>query len=267
MKPVRHATDARSLAGQWVGAAAAVGGFLLTGLSGLPEPPVLHPEHLLVWWGGHPPVVAAVSLLRLGGLVCGTYWLCLCSAVIVFTRSGRILRPGRLNLPGLGRLMKIATGGSLLGVAMVCATGCATTAGRPPTAAATPPELVPLGNAAAPAKTPAAAGPLLQTGQGASSPTTHPTATGEPAPSPTAPPPALRAGTDADTTATSWSVRPGDDLWSITESVLIARLGHAPDQRQIAALWLRVVDANRPNLPDPANPNLIFAGDIVTIPG
>lgn len=260
-------TDGHTLARQCAAAAAAVGGFLLTDLSSLPEPPVLHPEHLVAWWGAHPPVLGAVSLLRVGGLVCGIYWLLLCSAVIAFNRSGHLLRLARVRLPGLGRLMKVATGGSLLGVAVLCTAGCATTARHSPAATPRPPELVPLENPAAGAKPLQASAPHLQAAPAISTPGRSEPVTREPPSSPaTAPPAALPTTAIADTTATSWTVRPGEDLWSITESVLITRLGHAPDQRKVAALWLRVIDANRPNLPDPANPNLIFAGDIVMIP-
>lgn len=250
----------------------AVGGFLLTYLSPVPEPPVLHPGHLVAWWGAHPPVIAAMSLLRIAGLLFGGYWLLLCSAVIVFTRSGHLLRLVPLRLPGMGHLMKVATGGSLLGVAVVCATGCATTAGHSSAAAPRPPELVQLDNPTAPSTPPHVTVPHLQ-----AAPATSPPARGEPGaiqpgpPPPTAspeaaPPAAFPTTAMASTEATSWTVKPGEDLWSITESVLIARLGHAPDQREVAALWVRVIDINRPGLPDPANPNLIFAGDVVVIP-
>lgn len=259
--------DGPTLACQWAGAAAAVGGFLLTDLSSLPEPPVLHPDRLLAWWGAHPPVLGAMSLLRAGGLVFGIYWLLLCSAVIVFTRSGHFLRLARLRLPGLGHLMKVATGGSLLGVAAICAAGCATTAGHSHAAVPRPPELVPLDSPAARAKPLPAPAPQLQAAPATSTPPRSEPVTREPPSSPAAAPPAaLPTTAAANTTATSWTVKPGEDLWSITESVLATRLGHPPDQREVAALWLRVIDANRPDLPDPANPNLIFAGDIVMIP-
>ena len=272
MNPVTKTTDGPGLARQWAGAAVAVGGFLLTDLSPVPEPPLLHPGHLVAWWGVHPPVVAAMSLLRVGGLVCGGYWLFLCSMVIVFTRSGHLLRLARLRLPGMGHLMKVATGSSLLGVAVVCATGCATTAGHPSAAAPRPPELVPLDNPTASATPPRITVRRLQAAPATSTPARGEPATRQPdLPPPTAspqaaPPPVLPTTTTTSTAATSWTVRPGEDLWSITESVLIARLGHAPDQREVAALWIRVIDTNRPDLPDPANPNLIFAGDVVVIP-
>lgn len=264
-------TDGPALARQWAGAALAVGGLLLTDLSPVPDPPVLHPGHLIAWWGAHQPVVAAMSLLRVGGLLCGGYWLLLCSAVVVFKRAGHLVRLARLRLPGIGHLMRVATGGSLIGVAVVCAAGCATTAGHPSATAPRPPELVPLDNPSAPSTPPRITVPHLQAAPAASTPARGGPATGQPGlPPPTASadaaPAAVPTATTSSTAATSWTVRPGEDLWSITESVLIARLGHAPDQREVAALWIRVIDTNRPDLPDPANPNLIFAGDTVVIP-
>lgn len=252
------------LARQWSAAALAVGGFTLSGLSNLPGPPVLHPEHLLQWWGENPPVVAAMSLLRLGGLVCGIYWLVLCTSVIVFTRSGHLLQLTHLRLPGLRRLIRVATSGSLFGIAVVCAAGCAGTGGRPAAPAAKPPELLPLPQAS-PGGTPPVTPPLLEQAPAVPPPpTAAPTAPPPSTASPASPP--VLPTTSAATTSTSWTVRPGEDLWSITESVLIARLGHRPDQAEVAALWLRVIDTNRPNLPDPANPSLIFTGDVITVP-
>jgi nucleoid-associated protein YgaU len=61
-------------------------------------------------------------------------------------------------------------------------------------------------------------------------------------------------------------VQSGDSFWSIAEAVTAARLGHAPTAQEIGPLWLRLIDANRAQLPRPGNPNLIYVGTVLTIP-
>ncbi len=66
--------------------------------------------------------------------------------------------------------------------------------------------------------------------------------------------------------ARTWTVRPGDSLWSIAESALAAAWGQPADARELAHYWWRVVEANRASLPIPANPDLLFPGDEVVVP-
>jgi hypothetical protein len=63
-----------------------------------------------------------------------------------------------------------------------------------------------------------------------------------------------------------WLVRPGDNLWTIATDALAAAWGRPPDVREVAPYWWRVVQVNRPHLPNPSDPNLLFAGDAVTLP-
>ena len=66
--------------------------------------------------------------------------------------------------------------------------------------------------------------------------------------------------------ARTWTVRPGDSLWSIAESALAAAWGQPADAQELAHYWWRVVEANRASLPIPANPDLLFPGDEVVVP-
>jgi hypothetical protein len=34
----------------------------------------------------------------------------------------------------------------------------------------------------------------------------------------------------------------------------------------VARYWLRLIEANRSHLPDPADPNLLFPGDVLVLP-
>jgi nucleoid-associated protein YgaU len=65
---------------------------------------------------------------------------------------------------------------------------------------------------------------------------------------------------------TQWIVRPGDDLWTIAERTLASAWGRPPSTRGTAGYWLSVIAANRSQLPDPADPSLLFPGDVVRLP-
>jgi hypothetical protein len=68
------------------------------------------------------------------------------------------------------------------------------------------------------------------------------------------------------TSAGSWVVRPGDHLWSIAVRTLDATAGTALDERQIGAYWWQVVQTNQARLPDPADIDLLYPSDVVTLP-
>ena len=107
-----------------------------------------------------------------------------------------------------------------------------------------------------PAATPAPSRPGVAARGGA--PATAGTSTPTPAPAP----PVL----DESAATTTWAVRPGDDLWSIAESVVTKRLGRAASDAEIGPYWLKLIATNRSRLPDPGNPSLIFAGELMALP-
>lgn len=59
----------------------------------------------------------------------------------------------------------------------------------------------------------------------------------------------------------TWTVRPGDDFWSIAATVISTR-GGGP----VGGYWLQLIQANRSRLPDPADPSLLFPGDVLVLP-
>ena len=63
-----------------------------------------------------------------------------------------------------------------------------------------------------------------------------------------------------------WVVEPGDHLWSIAESVMHERATDTVDERLIAGYWNRLVQHNRDRLPDPANDDLLFPGQVIELP-
>jgi nucleoid-associated protein YgaU len=91
----------------------------------------------------------------------------------------------------------------------------------------------------------------------------------EPAPPSTAaprprtpPPPPVPAPTGRPQPAGEVVVAPGDSFWSLAEAHV------APGARPSAltAYWRRFVEANRSRLVDPANPDLLYAGQVLTLP-
>jgi hypothetical protein len=84
----------------------------------------------------------------------------------------------------------------------------------------------------------------------------------EPAPRPPtavpAPTPAQPPVPDVQTVV----LAPGDHLWAVATRTVG---GSAPD-RDVARYWHRLVELNRADLPDPANPDLVFPGDVIRLP-
>jgi hypothetical protein len=149
-----------------------------------------------------------------------------------------------------------------------------------PSPAAAPPMLVRLGPVSGSRPTtPARALPMSKptptTNPTTAPPTTAPPTTAPPTTTPpTTAPPTTAPPTTAPPTTTrrlgaprTWVVRPGDHLWSIAERVQQQRSGPGrPTEREIARLWIRIIEENRASLPDPANPDLIVPGMVLALP-
>jgi putative peptide zinc metalloprotease protein len=86
----------------------------------------------------------------------------------------------------------------------------------------------------------------------------EPSAPTQAVPAPAQPP---AEGTD---TAATWTVQPGDDLWSIAQQVQARMLGRPPTDDETSSYWAQLVDANRATV---ATPDLLHAGQVLTIPG
>jgi nucleoid-associated protein YgaU len=80
------------------------------------------------------------------------------------------------------------------------------------------------------------------------------------------PPPAQVASTPpaagADPADTTVVVAPGDSFWRIAERWA----GEAADGARVANCWRRLVDANLDRLVEPANPDLLYAGQVLVLP-
>jgi hypothetical protein len=64
----------------------------------------------------------------------------------------------------------------------------------------------------------------------------------------------------------TWTVAPGEHLWSIAERVLREAWSRPPSDREITSFWREVIAQNRGRLAHPDNPDLIFPGQVLLVP-
>lgn len=84
------------------------------------------------------------------------------------------------------------------------------------------------------------------------------------APSPSFVPQPERAAPGAATM--TYTLRPGDHLWSVAERAVAMALGRPATAAQVAPYWRRLIRENRHILVEPTSPDLVFAGQVVTLP-
>jgi hypothetical protein len=241
--------NARRWAGAvlWVTAmAAATAALQWAGHGQLAAPPLTEPGRWPAWLDGRDPVMAAFGLLRvvaLGGLwyVAGVTLL---GAVVRAAGAASLMRvTDRFTI---GPVRRMLAGSVSLGLAASGVVAVAAPAMRLPVAAAqtsttsttpAPPATITmhrLGPAEVPAPvTPASLVPQVST---------------PPAP------------------AERWTVESGECFWSIAEDVLAARLGRAPTDAEIIPYWQRLIEANRSELAQRDNPDLIFPAQTFVLP-
>lgn len=185
-------------------------------------------------------MAAVVATVRVAGLAVGGY-LTLTSVLrvgVVGQLAGPLVRAvDALTLPVVRRMLDAALGGVAV---LSVASGPVAAAGNAAAAAAeTPPVLRHLEESEGPA-----AGSVSV-----------------PAPNDARPP------VESPAARSSWTVEPGDHLWSIAERVLTERLYRAPGQTEVADYWADLIDANRSRLAHPAVPDLIYPGQVFVLPG
>ena len=81
-----------------------------------------------------------------------------------------------------------------------------------------------------------------------------------PAPTPAAPDREPGAG------GTTWTIRRGEHLWLVADQVLTAAHGRSATTPQVAAYHRELIERNRSRLTDPTNPDLVFAGQVLSLP-
>lgn len=220
----------------------------------LGPPPVTEPAGLSGWLQARQPAEAAFALLRLVAL--GTAWYLL-SATLLSTlahlsRVPTIVRTSDLlTVPAIRRLAGSAAGMSVAAATLTTGAGMATAATDPPPHAAHE------------------SGTLLPESGTSPSVDTPPLPTlrrlpDEPAPVP--PPPSAPPAPQAPQPTDRWEIRPGQHFWSVAESVLASSWGREPSDDEVDPYWRQLVGANRSILRDPDIPDLLYPGQVITVP-
>jgi hypothetical protein len=220
-----------------VGLALFVLALVAAGRGGLAAPP-LDPSTWGRWAAARSPAAAAMAIVRLAALVLAGYLF----VVTVVGTALRLLDAGRavsvadaLTVPWVRRAVHAAVTAGLAGSSLALVA-----AGRP----------APLGHTIADVEVNAP--PILQR------------ADSSPVVEPAVPVPAVGAATPAR--EPTWTVGPGDHLWSIAERTLAEAWGRPPTDPELGTYWRAVVEENRLRLADPANPDLVFPGQVLVVP-
>jgi len=208
----------------------------------LPLPDGFSPAQTERWLLDHGPLVAAFALLRGLALLAAVYAAVIGASglLAVVVRSSTLATLTlRLTLPSLRPLVApLAAFTFTIGGALPA--GAAASADPAPR----PPEMqvsrdVPRDDGRA---------PVIQL---------VPTTPLPAAPVPSAPLPAPD---------TSYTVTPGDSFWSIAAQHVRSTTGIAPSDAEIARYWRVLIEANRHHLMVPGVPDLIYPGQVFTLP-
>lgn len=196
------------------------------------------------WYQQAGPAVVVIAAIR-GVAIVLTGWLLLLALLQVVT-SLPLLRLARpvvdvVTPRAMQRLLHGVAGASLAAAVALPGPVVALDAEPPPDVA-----VMHVIDAEPPPPTPAP--PAL--------PPVAPPATADDAPSPGAAPLAV--------TPTA-IVQRGDSFWSIAEAYL-QHLGASPTDREVVRYWERLVAVNVGRLADPANPDLLYAGQVLELP-
>lgn len=214
----------------------------------LAPPPLSDPSGLGRWLDARLPAEAAFAVVRLAALALAWYLLAATVAGALARLSGAasaVRLADAVSIPAVRRVVGGAVGLSMLaGAGAPPALAAHATTG---TAGGPPPTMRVLSGAQAPPAAPGATEP----GRGGA-------AAAPDQPGPGAGGPGATAGT--------WTVGPGDHLWGVAERALAGAWGRPPSDGEVDPYWRAVIEANRDRLRDPANPDLVFAGQVLVLP-
>lgn len=77
---------------------------------------------------------------------------------------------------------------------------------------------------------------------------------------------AVDQGAIAEVQGDAWHVQPGEHFWGVAEQTLTQAWSRAPSEPETVAYWQQLVEVNRPLLADPGNPDLVYPGQVFTLP-
>jgi hypothetical protein len=227
----------------------------------LAPPPLTDPSGWAGWFDARQPAEAVVALLRV--LALGLAWYLMAATVtgtaLRLAGAARLVPAAdALTVPLVRQLVNGAFGLSLAAVTLSGTAGAAPAAGSTqPRAAVETMERLPDEAGGAPAPTMRR---LPDQDSAGATPSTI-------APRPAAVPAGGPDGPDGPDGPRTWEVRPGDHFWGVAERILTeVWQGAAPTDAEVDPYWRAVVEANRSMLRDPANPDLLFPGQVITVP-
>lgn len=208
----------------------------------LASPPLGSLDDLAAWSDAREPAAAGIALLRLVAELAVWYLLAVSAlhvASTVLRASGGHRAADALTTPGVRRLVRAGLG---LGLAAASSVSGQEEAGAPGTVTMTPVAEAPL---------------VIQTriedpGGTATMRPQVAQETGVARMTPVAP--------------TTWTVAPGESLWTIAEELLADAWQRHPTDAETDPFWRSLVEANRSRLVDPADPDLIHPGQVFEVP-
>jgi hypothetical protein len=235
-----------------------IAGFTALGGGRLGGPPLGEPAEWAAWAAGRAPVEVMFALLRLGAL--GLAWYLL--GVSVLGIAVRMVRARRLiavadviTLPVVRRMLQAALGVSLAGGSLTMNLAGASASEAPPAVEATETSTAAWTWRLTEREVRGEAQPLP------SPPSSVPWVARDPAPAP----PTAATTLPADQ-VTQWRVDAGQHFWSIAEHVLRGAWDRQPTDDEIVPYWKELIEENREALADPENPDLIYPGQVFTVP-
>ena len=237
------------LAGWAAGIALALYVLSVSGRGELSPPPIGSPGRWPTWVDGREPAAAAFAILRL--VAVGGCWYLAATTVV-----GALLRLFRADvLVAVADRVTVAPVRHLLAGSLTL-----TLSGIGPTAALAASQPVPTTTTSTTYVT-------------SSTSTTVPATTVDTITMRRLPP--AGAETDASSTPTAtagtrvedrYTVVSGDCFWTIADDLLQRSWGRPPTDAEIVPYWLRLIEANRAELADPGNADLIFPGQVLAVP-
>ncbi|HUP70272.1 MAG TPA: hypothetical protein VM142_10715 [Acidimicrobiales bacterium] len=234
----------------------------------LAPPPLTDPGELTGWAEAREPAEAAFALLRLVAL--GTAWyLLLATMASALARLSRVPAAVRaadmLAVPAVRRLVSAAAGVSVAAATLTTGAAMASAGTDRLRYPAMEALAVLTGTGTDPADLPTGTG--TPSNAGAGEPTDHrldeeilepPTLRRLPDHQPEPPP--------QDPQPVQWQVQPGQHFWAVAEKVLASAWQRAPSDAEIDPYWRHLVETNRSILRDPTNPDLLYPGQVLTVP-
>lgn len=238
-----------------VGLVVLAGGLHHAGRGSLAPPPLTSWPGALDWAGQRSPGVTAMGLLRMAAEVTSWYLLALSMLAVATGLRSAPSRAGDLVGPlAVRRLVQAGLG---LGVAATWSVPLSAGSTALPAAGAAPVELAREGPSGSATMRPdhVVDPPPPSAGTAGMRPAAQPEARAQPVSRQLEPP-----------TPTTWTVEVGECFWSIATEIVSDLLRRAATDEEVAPYWARLVDANRPRLIDPDDPDLLLPGQVLEVP-